>query len=126
MDQTRRYSATPTSTDGRGVPAIREEMNKSIGYSSLLSCCQESLQVSNVTVYASITDQTQEVKTAILTLDFVKGNHQLGPGVERLVLYWHIDGHYVLKWVETTNTQTSRASSTQQPELHHTCMKNIY
>ena len=71
------HPTQPTSTDWRGVPAIRKEMNKAIIDPSLFGCCEESLQVSDVAVYPSITDKTKEVKTTILTLDLVKGCQQL-------------------------------------------------
>ena len=71
-------------------------MYKSAGDISLLGCQQQSLQVSDVAVHSSITDQAKEVESAILGFGFVKCLDECRLGGEGFFLNRHVDRNYVL------------------------------
>ena len=57
-----------SGTGGRRVSAVSEEVNERVGHPGLLGCCDDRLQVCDVTVHPAIADQSQHVEAATTLL----------------------------------------------------------
>ncbi len=92
-----RENTVYTCTGWGRVTSIREEVHEGAGNGGLLGSHQQCLQVGDVAVDTTVTDQAQEMETTSPRLGGVEGLDESRLVVDGLVLNGQVDGYYVLQ-----------------------------